>query len=295
MIGFVIGTVVGIPVALIYGRFKGRAGELLMATMIPFLTYTVCLLFYGNFDAPGTIVAISTPFGSFAQDRFMVGVDTFLATLVSLGYLMARSKGALTIDEFPGVSLFLWMALGMDVGLMATAGWIFLLLGVALLVIEAALSFREPLRGLNAVPCDGELKGLSRKYGVKCLTDDGSFGIYKIRDTVVIGGKLVEEFPHWRELAKCMLEMPDASKIERVTGYGIAFLPGIVGVTMRPGLLALISLSTLSFLLVILWGSNSARRTRGSVHEGCREVVEEWKGLYRRKAKEMEGKSIVID
>ncbi|WP_456367031.1 hypothetical protein [Thermococcus sp.] len=42
MIGLLIGTVVGILAALIYGRFKGKTGELTMAAMgIP--VFTGCL------------------------------------------------------------------------------------------------------------------------------------------------------------------------------------------------------------------------------------------------------------
>ncbi|ASJ07408.1 hypothetical protein [Thermococcus pacificus] len=87
MIGFVIGTVLGIAAALIYGRFKGKAGELTMAAMgIPLFTYLAAMGFYSGWDFAGGSVFFSTPLGNFTPNE-LIGLETFLATLVAFTYV----------------------------------------------------------------------------------------------------------------------------------------------------------------------------------------------------------------
>ncbi|ASJ09497.1 hypothetical protein A3L11_09740 [Thermococcus siculi] len=295
MIGFIIGTAIGLFLALAYGRFKGRAGEIVMAALIPFITYLVSLWFYGDFDLQGATVVVSTPIGDFVQSRFSIGLDTALATLVTVAYVGFRSKGALSVDEYLSAGLFLWTTFGMDAGLMATVGPGFMLIGFAVLALLIFLSIRNPFQSLNATPCDGELGKLAEREDLNCLRDKTSYSVYKIGDTIVVGGKLPEEFPRWREVLECMLTVPSSKARDKALDYGLAFIPGLVGVFMKPGLLALLSIPALTFVLMILQGTYKVKRTRKNLPEECGEVMEEYAEFYRRKVKERDRMAIVMD
>ncbi|NJF24473.1 hypothetical protein [Thermococcus sp. Bubb.Bath] len=276
MIGLLIGTGIGLLLAAIYGRLKGMAGEIEMAVLIPFFTYLLSLQFYGNFDVPGAVAVVSTPIGDFVQSRFSIGLDTALAALVALTYVWIRSKGALSVDEYQGLGLFLWAAFGMDVGLMATAGPVFMGTGFVILAVVLILHARKPGRDLRAVPCGGELRELAEREGFGCLSDKVSYGVYKIGSALVVGGKLPEEFPRWRKVVECMLAVPSSGIWDKALGYGFAFLPGIVGVFMKPGLLASSLIIVLAFALMVIVGSYRVGRTKRSLPEECREVMDEY-------------------
>lgn len=295
MIGFVMGTGIGLLLAVIYGRFKGRAGEIEMAALIPFFTYLLSLHFYGNFEVPGAVAVVSTPLGDFVQSRFSIGLDTALATSVALAYVWFRSKGALSVDEYLGSGLFLWAVLGMDVGLVATAGPLFMGIGFVMLAVVLVLSARKPLRDLKTIPCGGELRELTEREGFDCLSDKTSYGVYKVGNTIVVGGKLLEEFPRWEEVMECMLRVPSSGILDKALGYGFAFLPGIVGVFMEPGLLALLSIPALAFVLMVILGSYRVGRTKRELPKECGEVMDEYAAFYRRKAKDRDKRAVVID
>ncbi|ASJ01873.1 hypothetical protein A3L09_00660 [Thermococcus profundus] len=295
MIGFLIGTSLGLLIALLYGRFRGRAGEIEVAVLMPFFTYLLSLQFYGNFGILGAVAVVSTPIGNFVQSRFSIGLDTALAIIVAVAYIWFRSKGALSVDEYLSAGLSLWAIFGMNIGLMATAGPGFMLLGFAVLAILIFLSIRNPFQSLNAAPCGGELGELARREGFNCLSDRTSYSVYKVGYTIIVGGKLPEEFPQWREVVECMLTASSSGVWNKVLGYGFAFLPGIVGVFMEPGLLALLLIPALAFVLIMLQGSYNVRRTRKNLPKECGEVMDEYAEFYRRKVKEKDRKAIVID
>ncbi|NJE04830.1 hypothetical protein E3E36_01420 [Thermococcus sp. M36] len=296
MIGFAIGTGFGVLLAFVYGRFKGRAGELVMAAMaIPLFTYLTDWVLYGNWEVPnGRILVVSTPLGEFTPNG-LIGLETFMATLVAVLYLWFRSKESLAIDEMTGASLFIWYLLSMDIGLSASGSFMFFVLGSALLAVLLVLSDRKPLRALKAVPCRGELKELVSKNGLDCLTDGESYAIYKLGNTLVVGGKVIEEFPRWRELVECVLRAPSAGTKDKVLGYGFIFLPAIVGASLGPGALTAAALFSLAFVSMVIWGSYTVRRSKQNTGEKCRGVMEEYAKLFKRKAKEKDKRALVID
>jgi hypothetical protein len=266
-----------------------------MAVLTPFFTYLLSLQFYGNFDVPGTTAVVSTPLGDFVQSRFSISLDTVLATLVAMAYVWFCSRGTISVDEYLSSGLFLWAALGMDVGLIATARPLFMGIGFTILAAVLTLSARRPLRDLKAFPCHGELEELAKRHGFNCLSDKTSYGIYKVGYTIVVGGKLPEESPRWREVVECMLTAPSSGVWDKALGYGFVFLPGIVGVFMEPGPLALLSISTLAFALMMLLSSYRVGRTKGSLPKECAEVMNEYAEFYRRKVKEKDKRAVVVD
>ena len=157
MIGFAVGTILGIVSALIYGRFKGRAGELIMASMgIPVFTYLSSLGFYGGWNFTDNVF-FSTPLGDFTPTQ-LIGLETFLATVIAFTYIWTRSKNSLTIDELVGTSLPVGYTLVAGAGLSAGESPLLFLLGLVFVTGYVFLSYRNPLRSLKAVPCGKSLK-----------------------------------------------------------------------------------------------------------------------------------------
>ncbi len=207
MIGFVIGTVAGILAALIYGKFKGRAGELTMAAMgIPLFTYISSSAFYDGWMAISRVF-VGTPFGDLTPDE-VIGLETSLAFALALAYVWLRSEKALTIDEMVGNSLVISYTLAAGAGLAASGGLLPFLLSLGLFAGFTYLSIRNPLRSLKAAPCGEFMKDVLKNRELDCLTDDVSYNVYRSGNTLLIGGKAVKEFPRWREVAECMADFP---------------------------------------------------------------------------------------
>ena len=207
MIGFVIGTVAGILAALIYGKFKGRAGELTMAAVgIPLFTYISSSAFYDGWRAIPWVF-MGTPFGDLTPDE-VIGLETSLALSATLAYVWLRSEKALTIDEMVGNSLVVGYTLAAGAGLAASGGLLSFLLSLGLFAGFTYLSIRNPRRSLKAAPCGEDLRALTKNRELDCLTDDVSYNVYRSGNTLLVGGKAVKEFPRWREVAECMADFP---------------------------------------------------------------------------------------
>ena len=295
MIGFVIGTALGIISALIYGRFKGKAGELTMAAMgIPLFTYLAAMGFYGGWNSVGDFVFFSTPLGDFTPNE-LIGLETFLATSVAFTYVWVRSKDALTVDELTGTSLSVGYTLVAGAGLAASGGLLPFLLSLALVTGFGFLSYRDPWRALKAVPCTKILKEVVGGREIDCLTDDVSYGIYRSRGALVIGGKFIEEFPRWKEVVECLMEIPHSDTLQKVLGYGSTFLMTAVGFALRPDLLTVAIMYALAFVLTMGTAAYMVRSTRRYLREDCREVMEEYVEFFRRKVKERDKRAIVVD
>ncbi len=294
MIGLAIGTALGIVSALIYGRFKGRSGELTMAAMgIPVFTYLASMGVYGGWNSIGEVF-FSTPLGDFTPNE-LIGLETFLATFVAFLYVWIRSKESLTIDELAGTSLSVGYALVAGVGLAASGGLLPFLLGLILVAGFGFLSYRNPLRSLKAVPCGEALRALTKDRELDCLTDNVSYGVYRSRNTLVVGGKFVKEFPRWKEVVGCLLRVPYTERWQKILGYGSSFLMVAVGFVLSPGLLAIAVLYALAFVMMMGTAVYLVRRTKRRIPEDCRDVMEEYAKFYRKKAKERDKRAIVVN
>ncbi len=294
MIGLAIGTALGIVSALIYGRFKGRSGELTMAAMgIPVFTYSTAMGVYGGWNSLGKVF-FSTPLGDFTPNE-LIGLETFLATFVAFLYVWIRSKRSLTIDELTGTSLSVGYTLVAGAGLAASGGLLPFLLGLALVAGFGFLSYRNPLRSLKAVPCGESVRDVLKNRELDCLTDNVSYGVYRSRDTLVVGGKFVNEFPRWREVVECFMRVPYTERWQKILGYGSSFLMVGVGFALSPCLFAVVVLYALAFVMIMGTAVYLVRRTERRITEGCRGVMEEYAKFYRKKAKERDKRAIVVN
>ncbi len=294
MIGLAIGTALGIVSALIYGRFKGRSGELTMAAMgIPVFTYLASMGAYGGWNSIGEVF-FSTPLGDFTPNE-LIGLETFLATFVAFLYVWIRSKGSLTIDELAGTSLSVGYTLAAGAGLAASGGLLPFLLGLALVAGFGFLSSRDPLRSLKAAPCGESVRDVLKNRELDCLTDGVSYNVYRSRNTLVVGGKFVKEFPRWREVVECLMRVPYTETWQKILGYGSSILMVAVGFVLSPGLLAIAVLYALAFVMMMGTAVYLVRRTKRRITEDCREVMEEYAKFYRKKAKERDKRAIVVN
>jgi len=295
VIGLLIGTVVWILAALIYGRFKGKTGELTMAAMgIPVFTYLASVGVYGEWNSIGGFVFFSTPLGDFAPNQ-LIGLETFLATFVAFTYVWFRSKGPLTIDELAGTSLSVDYTLVAGAGLAASGGLLPFLLSLALVAGFGFLSHRNPLRALKAAPCGESMKDVLKSRELDCLTDDVSYNVYRSGNTLVVGGKFVKEFPRWREVADCMADFPGSGRGNKVFGYGTLFLLIAIGFVLPIRVFTVLTLYSLAFVFMFINAVYMVKRTKVILREDCQEVMEEYVEFYRKKTKERNKRAVVID
>ncbi len=169
----------------------------------------------GGFSGhPDENLFVSTPLGDY-QPGQLAGVQTFIALILALIYADFRGKRALTVDEFPSVSLLAWLQFALGIGLASSASPLLAVPGLALYIAFLLLSERNPFGWLRANPCSGELSNFVGTFGLTCLTDEEGLMVYRIRDTVIIGGRVPKEFPEWRKVVKCVVDVPEAGKLFR--------------------------------------------------------------------------------
>ncbi|ASJ07409.1 hypothetical protein A3L08_08795 [Thermococcus pacificus] len=180
-------------------------------------------------------------------------------------------------------------------GLAASGGLLPFLLSLALVAGFNFLSSRDPMRALKAVPCGETLRTLVNGREIDCLTDNVSYGGYRGRNTLVVGGKFVKEFPRWREVVECLLRVPYSETPQKILGYSSSFLMVAVGFVLPPGLFAIAVLYALAFVMMMGVAAYLVRRTKKHIPEDCKEVMKEYAEFYRKKAKERDKRSIVID
>ncbi|NJE60173.1 hypothetical protein [Thermococcus sp. 21S7] len=281
MIALALGAIVGFTMAAAAGRLKGRLNELTIAILVPLLTYIVADGFHGGWTGN---VFISTPLGDFTPDE-MIGLDTFLALLLSLLYVHIRGRRALSIDEFPSFASFATAMIGLAIGLSAGSWHVLLVPGLAVYALLVWLSLRNPFTFLNAVPCGGEAAGVARELGFECLTDRESLGILKVEKHILIGGKAMEMFPRWKEVAGCIARVPASGGGFRVGVYLLYLLPVPVGLVLGEGLLAAAVLVSLAFVIHVLSTVLMVSSTKKRLPEGCREVTEEYRQFFRKNKK----------
>ncbi|NJE31473.1 hypothetical protein E3E38_10505 [Thermococcus sp. 18S1] len=290
MIALALGLVVGVGTALLLGKLKGRVHELTMALYTPVFTYLIADGFYGGWRGN---VFISTPLGDFTPEE-LIGIQTFLALLATITYVQFRGRKSLTIDEFPSTSALFWVMLGTGIALSSSALPALVLPGLMLYAIIVLLSERDPFGWLKAESCSGELGELAKSLRFECLTDRESLSVYRIKRHFILGGKVLSDFPRWRELVKCLAELPEAGKKLRAFGYALNLLPVPVGITMGEGLLTALVLTILVLPLYFGGPIISVKRTKTNIPEGCKGVMEEYAEFFRKNKKR--GKlDVVID
>ena len=279
MIALALGLVVGLGTALTLGKLKDRKSELAVSFLPPLLTYEMANGIYGGF---GDYVYFSTPLGDFTTSEF-IGLQTFIAWLIMLGYVRIRGRGAFEIDEFPGISAFFWTITAFGLGL-STSAWPALALpGLVIYALLAWRGWKNPFWILNARPCSGEPEELSRRFGLACLTDGESYGVYKFRKALLVGGRF-KEFPRWRELMECFatLELGSNSNLFLHALYLSAVPLGILlgrGITTA---LALLFLALLSYYTAL---KLSVSLTMKALKNECRALAKEYAEFFRKKRK----------
>ncbi|WP_297516476.1 hypothetical protein [Thermococcus sp.] len=151
MIALALGLIVGLGLAFLLGKVKGRSYELTMALYTPLFVYIIAdgLSMQGRGN-----IFVSTPLGDF-QPGELAGVQTFLALILAIIYTGFRGKRALTVDEFPSVSLLTWILIAFGIGLTASESQVLLILGLALYILLGALSRRNLPQVAQGNPMSG--------------------------------------------------------------------------------------------------------------------------------------------
>ncbi len=167
------------------------------------------------------------------------------------------------------------------------------LLGLALVSGFGFLSFRNPPRSLKAAPCGESVRDVLKNRELDCLTDNVSYGVY--RNTLVVGGKFVKEFPRWKEVVECLLKVPYNETRQKTLVYGLSLLMVTVGFVLSPGLLAVAMLYALAFVLTMGTAVYIVGITKKSIGEECVKVMKEYTEFYRRKAKERKDRTMVVN
>ncbi len=278
MIALALGLIVGLGLAFLLGKVKGRSYELTMALYTPLFVYIIAngLSMQGRGN-----IFVSTPLGDF-QPGELAGVQTFLALILTIIYTGFRGKRALTVDEFPSVSLLTWILIAFGIGLTASESQVLLILGLALYILLGALSRRNPLGWLRATPCQGELADIAGSHGLSCLTDEDGLTIYRVENTLVVGGRLPREFSRWKDVVECMTGLRTGRTL-RVIFYLVPLALPFIGVLMGPGVLTALVLAVLAVPLYFGLLIISVRETRSAMERECEEAVEEYAKFVRER------------
>ena len=283
MIALALGLIVGVGTALMLGKLKDRAHEITLALYTPVFTYLIADGFYG-----GQRILEEQLGGR------MIGLQTFLALLATIAYAQFRGRKSLTIDEYLSTSALFWVMLGTGIALSSSALPALVLPGLMLYAIIVLLSERDPLGWLKAGPCSGEPGELAKSLGFECLADRESLSVYRIKRHLVLGGRVLSDFPRWRELVKCLAELPEAGKTLRAFGYALNLLPIPVGIAMGEGMFTALVLTGLVLPLYFVGPIIAVKRTRANIQEGCRGGYGRIQEFFRKNRKR--GKlDVVID
>ncbi|CAD5244553.1 hypothetical protein [Thermococcus camini] len=282
MIALALGLIVCLGTALVLGKLKGRSYELTMALNVPLLTYLIADGLYGDWKGIGNVF-FSTPLGDFTPSE-MIGIQTFLAVLIIVAHLGLRGRNSLTVDEFSSIPPMFWVDFGTGIALASSALPVLALPGLVLYLALALLSEKNPLGWLSAEPCHGELGEFAVELGLKCLTDEESLSIYRLKGHIIVGGKARRDFPRWREVVKCLSELPETGRF-RLLPYLVGLIPLPVGIILGEGFVTALILVPLMLLLYLGTLIATVRRTRSLLPESCWEVMDEYVEFVRRNQK----------
>ncbi|ASJ12795.1 hypothetical protein [Thermococcus thioreducens] len=211
-----------------------------------------------------------------------------MAILIVVAYLWLRGGKSLTVDEFSGISPMFWVVLGTGMALASSALPLLALPSLMLYSALVLLSEKNPLGWLNAEPCHGELGEFAEELGLKCLTDEESLSIYRLKGYIIVGGKARRDFPRWREVVKCLSELPETGRF-RLALYLVGLIPLPVGIILGEGFVTALILVPLMLLLYMAILIATVRGTRSLLPETCREVMDEYVEFVRRNQKGKRG------
>ena len=269
MIALAIGVVVGIPVAIITGRLLGKASEVLIAlTGIPLITYAIALHELGMFIGLNVSIEVFSP-------EFIAGAETFLGLIVALLYTYFVTRRRLRIDDFIQISLTSLPYTILGIALAAQFWPGFLALGMILVAVMMVLSLRNPLRGLNVKPCPQELGD--------CLTDEDSLMCAVVKDTILVGGRALREFPRAKELVECMKRAGKPSSTRKAAGLLLSLLP-LLAVLMPSGDITIVAGLGMAYLSTLL---SATLLTRGRATP-CPELTKEYREFLRKRKRKLD-------
>ncbi|WP_148882064.1 hypothetical protein [Thermococcus aciditolerans] len=207
--------------------------------------------------------------------EFIAGTETFLGLIVALAYVEFRTRKGLRIDDFIQISFITLPYISLGVALASQFWSGFLAIGIVLIGIVVVLSLKNPLRGLNVKPCPQEIGD--------CMTDEDSLMGTLIRDTVLIGGRTLKEFPRARELVECMKRAGKPSSLRKATGLLVSLLP-LLAVLLPPGDLTVIVGLTTAYLSTLI---GAAFVTKGHPTP-CPEVAREYREFLRKRKRKID-------
>ncbi|AFK23229.1 hypothetical protein [Pyrococcus sp. ST04] len=282
MIPLVLGLIVGFGMGILLGKLSNKKKEISMIMLTPLVVYIISLGFYGGWNSN---VFLSTPFGDFKGDE-LVGVNTFLAVILVVLYLHIRSKNTFSVDEFPSFSNFRYPLIAGQLGL-AITGW--KILAIPSIVIYLGVTWlweRDLFMILNAKPCSDDVKSFVEKFGYRCLMDSESIGVYKFKDYILVGGRLLKACSRWRDIVRCISDIPTPGKGVNVLLNLLYLLPLFVGFLLSAGDVSALIIITLVLGVYLLSLGILVRISRRKIGNDCRDIL----GEYRKFLKESKKK-----
>lgn len=264
--GLLLGVAIGVPVAFLLGKIFGRVGEVLVALVgVPVITYAVALYESGYFAGQTLSVSVGG-----ASPEFFAGFEVFLGLAVALAYVSLRTRKGLRIDDFIQISVTSLPYTSFGIALAAQYWLGFIVVGLLLIGLMVAMSRRNPLRGLDVRPCPPEVGD--------CLTDDDSLMSARVRDTLLVGGKVLKEFPKAKELVECLKHTRKLSRLRRVAIFFVSLLPLLTVLLPRGDATIFVGLAV-AYASVLIGAALATKRHPSP----CSKLAEEYREFIRKR------------
>ena len=280
MIGLALGLIIGLGGALLLGKLKGRNYELFMAIFgVPVFTYAISVASAQDWFK-NTYLCLWTCM----HPLQWAGIEVLVSYLIGFTYFYIRSRKALSIDDYIQLAYLSIGVSACSVTLSATLLHPLLLPGLALYIYLLWPREGIPLRFL----CVEKVGTLG---GAECYTDGGGKMAFKSGNLLFVGGLTVKEFPAWKELAECLLRIPDRGKSEVMLLLAVGFLPSLVLFTIPEGIPAVLAYGGIVIATQVLLGWFSTWRTRKNLPD-CSSVLVKYSEFLRKNKGKLD---IVID